>query len=208
MSIFLSPLLAKRLTLGTAVTALLLLVTLHILRPEIDTAQSMVSEYAIGKFGWMQTLVFLFFAVSAGALLAALHSEVKTFGGKIGLFFLILAAGGFFLGGIFNLEHPLHQLVFFIGAPSMAIACALISFRVARNPAWAQIRQGVVWAGQLPWISFVLNMSMFFIAFSPNGEFNPNVPVGWANRLFWLSSGVWLILMAWHSAKVSKQKLS
>ena len=95
MSIFVSPLLARGLALGTAVTALLLLVTLHILRPETDTAQSMVSEYAIGKFGWIQTLVFLFFAVSAGALLAALHSEVKTFGGKIGILFSNPCCGRF-----------------------------------------------------------------------------------------------------------------
>ena len=61
MSILVFPRLVRQLTLGTAITALLLLVGLHILRPDIHTTQSMVSEYAIGKFGWIQTLVFLFF---------------------------------------------------------------------------------------------------------------------------------------------------
>lgn len=208
MSILVFPQLARRLALGATVTALSLLVILHILRSDIRTAQSMVSEYAIGPFGWLQTLVFLFFAVSAGALAATLYPELKTFWGKIGSFFLILASGGFLLGGIYNVEHPLHQLVFYIGAPSMAIASAFISLSVARNPTWSQIRQGVIWAGQLPWISFVLNMGLFFLAFSPSGELNPNVPVGWANRLFWLGSGIWLILMASYSAKTNKQKLS
>ncbi len=208
MSILVFHRLTRQLALGTAVTALLLLVILHILRPDIHTAQSMVSEYAIGPFGWIQTLVFLFYAISAGALAAMLYPEVKTFWGKVGIFFLIPAAGGFFLGGVYNLEHHLHQLVFYIGAPSMAIASALISFSMARNPAWAHIRQAVIWIGQLPWISFVLNMGIFFLAVSPSGELNPNVPVGWANRLFWLGSGIWLILMAWHSSKTSEQKLS
>lgn len=208
MRILVFPRLVRQLTLGTAITALLLLVVLHILRPDIHTTQSMVSEYAIGKFGWIQTLVFLFFAVSAGALVAILYPEMNTFWGRIGLFLLILAALGFFLGGVYNLEHPLHRLVFYVGGPSMAIAATLVSLSVAHNSAWSQIRRGVIWIGQLPWISFVLNMGMFFVALSPSGEVNPSVPVGWANRLFWFSSGVWLILMAWHSSKVSKQKLS
>lgn len=200
--------LMRHLAFKSVAISLLLLTALHILRPDIHTASSMVSEYAIGKFGWIQTLVFFLFAVSAGAVLIAIRSEVETLWGKIGLFFLVLAAGGFFLGGIFNVEHPLHQFVFFVGAPGMAIAAALISLNIARTPAWVQIRRLVIGVGQLPWISFILNMSMFFLAFSPSGELNPRIPVGWGNRLFWLSSGLWLMVMAWHSAKVNLQKSS
>ena len=50
----------------------------------------------------------------------------------------------------------------------------------------------------------VRHMGMFFVALhsaSPSGEFNLSVPVGWANRLFWLGSGCWLIVMAWQALK-------
>jgi hypothetical protein len=133
--------LAARVAFAAAATSLLLLAALHVLRPDLDPSWRMVSEYAIGKFGWVQTLVFLLMAASSASLLVAIRSEVRTLWGKIGLVFLVLAAVGFFLGGVFNAEHPLHMLVFLIGAPGMSLAAGLISVSVARNPAWASARR-------------------------------------------------------------------
>ncbi len=198
--------LAARLAFGAAITAMVLLAALHVLRPDLDPTRSMVSEYGVGPFGWVQTLVFLLTAASAALLLLAMRSAVKTLWGRIGLVILALAAIGFFLGAVFNANHPLHMLAFFIGTPAMSLAPVLISVSVARNPAWASVRRRVVWVSQLPWIGFVVNMVLFFAAVSPSGEFNPSVPVGLANRLFWLCAASWLSVMAWQVGNLSGQK--
>ena len=197
---------AARLTFGTAAAALLMLTALHILRPDLDPSWHMVSEYAIGPFGWVQTLVFLTLAISCLLLLVAIRTQIVTRAGKIGLVFLIAAAVGFFMGGMFNAEHPLHALAFLIGSPGISIAAGLISVSVTRNPAWASVRRLVIWIGLLPWISFVLTGGTLFATLPPSGEFGPGVLVGWPNRLFWLACVGWLMVMAWQALKAGGQE--
>lgn len=55
--------------LGIALAALLLL---HVIRPELDPRVQYLSAYAIGRFGWLMTAVFLLAAAAAGSLSAAL----------------------------------------------------------------------------------------------------------------------------------------
>ena len=48
-----------RLALGAAVATLLLLASLHVLSPAFDPSFRMVSEYALGQYGWVLSLMFL-----------------------------------------------------------------------------------------------------------------------------------------------------
>jgi hypothetical protein len=48
-----------RLAIATAVAALLLLFSLHVLSPEFDPSWRMVSEYALGHYGWVLSLIVL-----------------------------------------------------------------------------------------------------------------------------------------------------
>jgi hypothetical protein len=56
---------AAYLAITTAVLALLFLASLHILSPEFAPSWRMVSEYAYGHFGWVLSLMFLAWGISA-----------------------------------------------------------------------------------------------------------------------------------------------
>ena len=59
---------ASRLSFAAAVTFLVLLAALHLIKPELDPSWRMVSEYEIGRYGWVMMLVFLSLALSCVAL--------------------------------------------------------------------------------------------------------------------------------------------
>src|SRR5687768_12229497 len=103
--------LAPRIALGTAAATVVLLGVLHILSPEFDPAWRMVSEYANGSYGWVLSLLFAAWGVSSLALAYYLRPQLKTRGGKIGLALLVLAGVGQVLAAIFDINHPLHDMV-------------------------------------------------------------------------------------------------
>ena len=51
----------------------------------------MVSEYALGHYGWVLALMFLSWGLSSWALAVATWSQVNTASGKVGLWFLVVA---------------------------------------------------------------------------------------------------------------------
>ncbi|WP_433211893.1 DUF998 domain-containing protein [Dactylosporangium sp. CS-047395] len=55
----------------------MLLVVAMLVRPEIDPVHKPVSEYAIGRHGWVQVLAFLTAAVSYGCLAVAVAPAVR-----------------------------------------------------------------------------------------------------------------------------------
>jgi hypothetical protein len=55
-----------------------LLVLLHFLKPELDPSWRMISEYEIGRYGWMMRLAFLCWSASFFTLTAALFQKAST----------------------------------------------------------------------------------------------------------------------------------
>jgi hypothetical protein len=53
------PITAARITFWAAALFLVLIAVLHILKPEYDPSWRMISEYAIGRFGWVMQLAFV-----------------------------------------------------------------------------------------------------------------------------------------------------
>ena len=85
---------AAQLSFGAAATSLLLLAALHVVSPEFDPSWRMVSGYALGKYGWMLTLMFVSLALSCAALFVGIRSSVSTIAGKVGLACLLAAVVG------------------------------------------------------------------------------------------------------------------
>jgi hypothetical protein len=71
---------AAALAAGAAVATILLLASLHVLSPEFDPSWRMVSEYAFGRYGWVLSLMFVCWGISAWAL--AIWPAVKTKAGS------------------------------------------------------------------------------------------------------------------------------
>jgi hypothetical protein len=208
---------AERLAIAAATSVLLLLASLHILSPEFDPSWRMVSEYANGQYGWVLSLMFVFWAVSSWALAIAIWSQVKTTAAKIGLGFLIAAGIGEAMASVFDINHPLHGLAALIGIGSLPIAALLISVSLGRTQAWSVAKKALLWTANLTWISVLLMAATFAILMvtytQAGGDMTAGVEVtvlpagviavvGWANRLLIVVYCVWVMTVAWQAARV------
>lgn len=197
---------AARLSLAAAAMTLLLLAALHILSPELDPSWRMVSEYALGNYGWVLALMFLTWALSCVVLFFAIKPHLGTVAGKIGLGFLLAAAVGMSMAAIFDARHDLHGLAAIIGMPSLPIAAMLISVSLTGNPVWSSARRLLLWTANLTWASLVLMFAMVFIGLSQSGgQFGPDVLAGWPNRLLVAAYCAWLMAAAWHTDQLSER---
>jgi Protein of unknown function (DUF998) len=93
---------AALLSFAGAATFVVLLAALHFIKPELDPAWHMISEYEIGRYGWVMVLAFLSLAFSCVALLVAIRSQVRTTGGRIGLALLLVCAAGVTIAAVFT----------------------------------------------------------------------------------------------------------
>lgn len=63
---------AARLSIAVAVATLVLLAALRVISPEIEPLWRIVSEYALGNYGWVLALLFLSWALTCVALFIAI----------------------------------------------------------------------------------------------------------------------------------------
>jgi hypothetical protein len=197
------PLTAARLSFASGAAALVLLAALHVLSPEFDPSWRMVSEYALGVYKWVLSLMFLAWAASSFALFFAIRPHIRSVGGNIGLGFLLTSALGMSMASVFDITHSLHGLATLVGVPTFPIAAVLISLSLVRSPEWARVRRTLLWTANLTWISLVLMFAMLFIGLTQTGgEFGPSVLIGWPNRLLVAAYCAWLMMTAWHAERL------
>ena len=140
---------------------LVLLAALHVVKPEFDPSWRFVSEYAIGRHGWIMTLAFLCLSLSCITSFVAIRSQVGTMAGKVGLGLLLLAAAALAAAAIFvsdpvtarreelTTHGHLHGLAAMVGIPDLPIAAVLISRSLVRNRAWSSGRRSLLWTAHL-----------------------------------------------------------
>lgn len=206
----LNPIGIAQLARGSSVaslTALLSLAALHVLSPEFDPSWRMVSEYALGRHEWLLALMFVTQAVSSIALCFAIKSQIRTVGGKIGLFFLLAAGLGLTLAAIFDWTSPLHGLAALIGIPSQAIAALVLSVSLSRGQPRIFARKPLLLTAGLVWISLVGMQILLFSGLArTGGEFGPEVLVGWPNRILIVAYCAWLLTAAGQASRLAEQK--
>jgi hypothetical protein len=210
---------AGRVALIASAATLVFLIALHILSPEFAPSWRMVSEYALGDYGWVLSLMFVAWALGSWGLVFATWSQVKTVAGKIGLFFLIATGVGEAMASVFDIQHPLHELAAFIGILSLPVAAMLISVSLSRIEEWSTVRKTLLWTANLTWISVLLLVGTFIlmiVTFAQTGlQVDPNVTVtvlpegviglvGWANRLLILAYCVWVMTVAWLTGHLAR----
>lgn len=184
------------------------LATLHALSPELDTTWRMVSEYALGHYGWVLSLMFLTMGLGCVALVIAIMPQMRTRGGKVGLALLLLACVGMAMASVFDITQGMHGLAALIGNTSFPAAAILISVSLSRaNPAWASVRRLLLWTGNLPWVSVVVMVAFLFVGLSQTGgKFGPGVWIGWPNRILWVAYGAWVMVVAVRVARMSRSQ--
>ncbi len=202
---------------GVSIWAIFLLVSLLFLSPEFDPSLRPISDYALGDYGWVLSQLFFSWAISSWALAIALIPHLKKVSGKIGIVFLILAGFGEFMGGLFDVTHPLHGMAFFVGVPCLPIAALLITSNLVKVKPWSQVKNRLRMSAHLTWISIVLmavSIGIMFVGLT-NAGITPGPEVteipdgvivlsGWANRLLVISYGAWVALISYYSLRSKK----
>jgi len=213
---------AARLSIAAAAAVLLLLVSLHVLSPEFDPAFRMVSEYALGHYGWVLSLMFLAWGMSSWAVVVAMWSQVKTKAGKVGLWFLVIAGLGEAMASVFDVTHDLgHSIAGVLGLGGFPIAAVLLSVSLGRLHAWRGAKSLLLRIANLSWISVVLlwtTLVLMTVQFAQvnGGQLPQHAPTqlpagvlgldGWADRLFVLSNCLWVLVAAWQAMMLADQR--
>jgi len=207
--------------LATGAT-LLLVASLHVLSPEFSPSWRVISEYALGHYAWVLSLMFLCWGIGSWALAVAVWSEIHTNSGRLGLWFLIIAGVGEAMASIFDVKHPIgHGVAGLLGVIGFPIAALLLSVALGRNETWSTARRPLLWIANLSWISVVLLIAalatMTMQMARINGGHLPqhapkSLPAGvfaldgWADRLIVVSNCAWVLLAGWHAIPVRRKR--
>lgn len=200
-----------KLSKWSAIVFLALLLVLHFIKPELEPSWHFISEYQIGKFGWMMSLAFLSLAVSCIALSIALWPQLNLIG-RIGLLLLVLSAAGMIIAAIFisdpltavrESEHgKLHQLGAMLD--SIPVASVLITFGLIRkNIWWDSSKNTLIWSVIMVWTGLIVFIVSMVLLFPADGKFGPDVLLGWQNRFMMSVQSLWLIIVANETIKFS-----
>lgn len=206
---------AANISLASTILFLLLLISLHYIKPGIDPSWRFISEYAIGKNGWLMVLAFLALAISYIALYLAIRPQIpRTIIGGFGLILLLISATGLMIAGIFvtdpvtiskdaqTIAGKLHSLGGTLGM-AMPFAAIFISRALIKNKNWSSAKRPVLYAAGLATLGFLVAFISLGIMLSESGgKFGPDVLVGWPNRFEVITYCIWLIVIAWQSKRL------
>jgi hypothetical protein len=202
---------AIRVILGSATLFLVLLAVLFVLKPEIDPAWRFISEYAIGRHGWLMSIAFLSMAACCVATVIALWSQLGV-GGRIGAGLLLIGALGLTLAGLFTTDpittpmdaqstsSQLHGMGAILG-DGIPLGGTIITLSLLRNKAWRAARGWLIGILALVWIIY----AWFMMSMPADGNFGPDVPIGWPSRMLLVSYCLWFIVIASQALRLRKQ---
>ena len=138
-----------------------LLAALHFIQPDLDPSWTVISEYELGDYGWIMTVAFLAWGLSAVSLFLAIRSQVGDLAGRAGLIFLLIGAAGPILAGLFTTDPvstppdalTARGMIHSTGAAlvdGILIAATLLTLSLVRkNPHGGP--SGGLWLGQPSW---------------------------------------------------------
>ena len=206
-----------KLSITMAAVYQLLLLILIILRPDLPPYSTTISEWAIGKFGWLMQIAFCSSALGYLFLFLAVRKEIKGKYGKTGLFLLFICFIGTMGVGIFVSDpYPpdftitttiIHTISGTAAMVLLPFAALLINRNIAKqNNDWLQVKSILKWTAFLPLIVFigcVIHLNLFVIPLGENAV-GENVPIGYPPRILFLSYDVWLIILSFQIIKIKK----
>jgi hypothetical protein len=201
---------AARLSIFSGILFLFFLGSLHLLEPEFDPTWRFVSEYMLGRFGWMMSLAFAALAISLAGIGVAIFSHVRNVVGYIGLLILALAVIGMLIAAVFETDPistkmddltPSGQLhVLGASMDYSPLAFLLLALSLVRHPEWAPLKKWL-----FPTAGITIALTIAFIATIPaDGAFGPGVYSGLIGRFLLLSYLGWIGIAANRVLHLSK----
>lgn len=211
------PLRSASLALAAAALFASLLALLHLLRAELDPGRHMLSEYSVGRWGFLMRLAFLALATSFISLALALRGHARGALGVAGRLCLALAAVGATMGGLFNTDPPgtppeqvstigmLHGFAFMLGVPGVLLAVSLLGAALWRVPSWRSARVLLAGSAALVWVTLLVFASAMGRAVA-NQATGADFAVGWQNRASVLAWIAWAAVLAWRVRAIDQNR--
>ncbi len=196
------------LTIGLCVAFLAILSVLHVLEPEFNPPH-LISEYQLGRFGWLMSLAFFCLGAASLVLFAAARQDVRTRPGLFGTSGLLIIGVAYFCAGIFppdpkwfvgSLLHGLGGLIVIFGSP---MVFTLVSKGFIRNETSATIARLLICTAALTWLSLALFYGSI-VAFG-GAPRSGSIMVGWTNRILIMTFVLWLLVAAFHVRRRSSK---
>jgi hypothetical protein len=203
---------AARVSAACVILYQLLLIALIFIRPELDPSWHTISEWAIGRHGWIMVAAFQISALAYGSLFVAIRRHVVGAAGKVGLVLLGLCAIGTVGVGVFetdpmpfsalgglSITGSLHILFGGIAMLCLPFAALCINVSLAyRNPSWRSARTALLALAALPLAGMLGFMTHLVVVVAPMGRdaYGPGVPLGWPPRFLFLTYGLWVLAMS------------
>ena len=209
-SISATQLLFSKIGIAAGTLYVVLLAALHILEPEFDPAWRFISEYALGKFGFLMNACFLLYSVAAISTILLVLPHVKTIVGYIGLIILAISALGIAVAGTFNtdpISTEMSQMsssgtIHYTGASLdfAPLAFLLLAFGLGRNRAWRPIRNKLLVTSG---ISILLTVA--FMASMPlDYKFTSETYTGLIGRFLFVSYLASILVICFHARKLAE----
>jgi hypothetical protein len=198
-------------SISASVLFCLLLIVLHFLEPEYNPLVNLVSEYELGKYGWMMSLAFFSLASAVLAMLAATLNKKFNTRGKIGrilfsiIFIALLGAGIFYPFTGTSTESAIHTtcgMIVIIGFPIAAFLFRKNVIENAKNI--IKVKKLINWATLCTLIGFLSFMGSIIVLGIISGT-KENLVIGIQNRFMMLAYSIWIIAVSWEIA-ISKEK--
>lgn len=185
-----------------------LLLILHMVRADLDPGRHMISEYAVGRSGWI--MAWAFFALAASFIALALAFLPSTQGalGTLALVLLLIAGAGAAIGGLFPMDPAgtpperfsfsgkMHGVGFMLGVPGTLLAVSLLSIYLWRDADWQSARAMLATTAGAVWITMIV-FGVSMAALMSRGTTGSAFAIGWQNRALVLSWAAWVFLVAW-----------
>ena len=188
-----------RLAVVAAVAYQLLLIGLIMLRPEIDPARKPISEYAIGRLGWLAVLAFQMSATAYVCLVVALPHMLRDRLGRIGMVVLCYCAVATVVVGLCVADPvttPMAELSVVGGVHVIAgtsaflllpVAALMINISLSRTVGLPGSRMPLILTGLLPFMGLVI-CAVLVATVTPSE--------GWPPRLMFLTYAAWIVAVA------------
>ena len=194
---------------------LAILFLLHFLNRELDPAWRMISEYEIGRFGWMMRLAFFSWGASVLAMLITIWPSLQPISGTISRWWFVLIVITLFGAGIFktnpitdntpNRVNTIHTICGAIVILTFPIAATLAVRSLLHYPLWSASQGQLIFGTVLAWIGVVAYFASIIISgiINPSTVKNPSAGIdsphvyqGWPNRFMVVTYIIWIIIIA------------
>lgn len=177
---------------GTFVVGVLLL---HLLKRDLNPAEHFISEYALGSYGWIQTIDFLAAGVGTIALALTLNRAVNN-PGRIAPILIGLWGVSVLLVAFVPIDGPepittrgqAHEMISAIGFVLLISGMFVIARKFRSDAAWSALRRPTIaWA--------VTALVTFFLMMILGG-------IG--QRIFVAVCFSWMLAMAYHARNLAR----